>query len=470
MSHRPSLLFALAALLLTTGLAGCTDDLAGPDGVGGFEAGVRGDAPSGIRHAHLAVEAEAEATAERRDPRAIVLFQSTTVDGNAFLRRYSFLEQSAFLRRYGGPDAGIYGVSAEVNLAVFVAEYCDDDDDRTVPPPTRGGGGFECDDDGGFLDDVLELLGLDEDVRVVEPDVSLGTVPDPIFQQGPGTQLTPWGITRVGADAVTLPPGALAGVDLYVFDTAILTGDLEVVERLNRFNYRPDTHGYHVAGTAAAEDDTDGVVGVAPGARVQSFALLNEQGQSLLTPVILAIEEVRRRRLADPARPVVVNMSFGADIQTAAYNALDEAVAAAIEAGVVVVVAAGNDGINAATVTPAHVPGALTVGAYDPQDRFASFSNFGPLVDLLAPGVGVLSLGIRANGTPGLAVGSGTSMSAPHVAGAAAVYLALYPSARPAEVEAALVAAGRPEITGVPGGTTNRTVWLGDGFGVRTGG
>ncbi len=428
---------ALSVLLVSAALTGCSDDLTGPQA---FDDGAAAPA--------TAAEFSDVAAAAHR-PRVIVLFEPTILDPQAFLRRYSFLRRYAFLRRYDGPTTSTtYGVSAEVNLSIFSAEYCDDD----------------LDDDDCELDDAILVLEADDDVRAVEDEVPLSILPNPLFQQGPGTQLTPWGITRIGADVVALPPDALDGVDFYVFDTALLPDDLDLVEQVNDAGYPPGIHGYHVAGIAAAEDDTDGVVGVAPGVNVRSFAVLDKRGQALLTPVILAIEEVRRRRLADPSRPVVVNMSFGADIQTTAYNALDAAVEAAIDVGVVVVVSAGNDGIDAATVTPAHVAGALTVGAYDPLDQFASFSNYGPVVDLLAPGVDILSLGLKPNGTLGLSFGTGTSAAAPHVAGAAAVYLALNPTATPAEVEAALIAAGLPDITNVPGGTTNRTVWLGDGF------
>ncbi len=159
---------------------------------------------------------------------------------------------------------------------------------------------------------------------------------------------------------------------------------------------------------------------------------------------------------------MVINMSFGADIGTTEYNALDLAVQAAIDAGITVVIAAGNEGIDASTITPAHVADAITVGAYDVYNRFAYFSNYGPIVDLQAPGVDILSTG---NGTKGSWKGvlmSGTSTAAPHVAGAAALYLSQHPSASPAEVREALLANAIDIVHGAPVNTTTRSVWVGN--------
>jgi subtilisin family serine protease len=277
--------------------------------------------------------------------------------------------------------------------------------------------------------------------------------------------VTPWGVDRIGALRLDVLPEALDKVDLYILDTGVATADLNVVEQRDFTGEgAAGAHGFHVSGTAAARNNASGVVGVAPGVRVHSFGVLDANGQTELSTAVLALEEVRRRKLLRPARPVVVNMSFGADVGTAALNLLDDAVQAAVSAGVVVVVSAGNEGIDAATVTPAHAPDALTVGAYDEGEDFAPFSNFGPAVDLLAPGVDILSLGLGPGGEIGLASSSGTSMSAPHVAGAAALYLALHPRATPAEVRDALVRSARPRITGSPPATTNRALWLGDAF------
>ena len=185
-----------------------------------------------------------------------------------------------------------------------------------------------------------------------------------------------------------------------------------------------------------------------------------------MSTVVAAIDSVTARKQGQPERPVVVNLSLGANVDTAEYGPLDYAVERAIDAGIVVVTAAGNEGVDASGITPAHVEPAITVGAYDESGQFADFSNHGPRVDLLAPGVEILSLKPPKNKgntkKVDLDVMSGTSMAAPHVAGAAVRYLAAHPNATPQEVHDALVNAGQSRVTGVPTGTTNRTVWVGE--------
>jgi len=178
--------------------------------------------------------------------------------------------------------------------------------------------------------------------------------------------------------------------------------------------------------------------------------VLNEQGEGEESDVIAVIDHLTQYKLDHPGFPMLVNMSLGADAGTADYIALDLAVEQAISAGITFVVAAGNDSRDASTYTPAHVAGAITVGAYSKAGHLSQFSNWGPTVDLLAPGENVEALSTSDYKV----VASGSSHATAWVTGAAALFLAKNPHATPAEVRAALVAAASPSIA-VRAGTTN---------------
>ncbi len=250
-----------------------------------------------------------------------------------------------------------------------------------------------------------------------------------------------------------------------MIDSGVSSSDLNVVDAIDfrGSEFDPsdgDGHGTHVAGTIAALDDDDGVVGIAPGARVHNLRVLDQDGSTDVSVVIAAMEHVIAARNARPTTPMVVNLSIGEDVGTTELTALDQAIETAIDLGVVVVVAAGNQRVDASRVTPAHVPGALTVGAFDAAGGFAPFSNFGPMVDLLAPGVDVVSL--EPGDKSKKATMSGTSSAAPHVAGAAALYLSAHPDASPEQVRQALLDASRGPVAFTPAGTSARSLWVGD--------
>ena len=104
------------------------------------------------------------------------------------------------------------------------------------------------------------------------------------------------------------------------------------------------------------------------------------------------------------------------------------------------------------------------MGAYNGGHIFLNFSNHGPVVDLLAPGSDVLSVSLKKNkgNKHRLALMDGTSQAAPHVAGAAALYVSQHPAATPEQVRNALVGAGQANVQHVPAGTTNKSLWVGD--------
>jgi subtilisin len=282
----------------------------------------------------------------------------------------------------------------------------------------------------------LDALRADPRVRYVVPDRT-----DEVQQQA-----IPTGIDRIEADRNA---GATASdpvdVDIAILDTGVDLDhpDLNVHREISFAGGRNADDGYghgtHVAGTAAAKDDGIGVVGVAPGARIWAVKVCKKNGSCLRSDIIAGIDFVA----ANSAEIEVANMSLGgtgSDDQNCGYTNQDpehQAICSAVESGVVFVVSAGNRATDAATMVPASYDEVVTVSALadfdgkaggtglatcdaDEDDSFASFSNFGPDVDLMAPGVCIESTWKEG----GYNTISGTSMAAPHVTGTVALYLA----------------------------------------------
>lgn len=305
---------------------------------------------------------------------------------------------------------------------------------------------------------AVKRLAADPRVASVSPDRAVSI----------DAQTLPTGINRV--DAELSPTARINGVDERVnVDVAVLdTGvDLDHPD-LNVFTAGArncstgrsaddgNGHGSHVAGTIGAVDNGDGVVGVAPGARIWPVRVLNNQGSGSFASIICGIDYVT----AHAGEIEVANMSLGGagtddrNCGLSNNDALHQAICRSVAAGVTYAVAAGNESDNAANHVPAAYDEVITVSAVadfnglpgggaaptcraDVDDTFADFSNFGPDVDLIAPGVCILST--YRNGT--FATLSGTSMATPHVSGGAALYKATHPTATPAAVKSALQAA-----------------------------
>jgi subtilisin family serine protease len=224
-------------------------------------------------------------------------------------------------------------------------------------------------------------------------------------------------------------------------------------------------HGTFVGGVIAAIDNGIDVVGAAPNTELVAVKVLNCQGSGSFTEIIAGVDFVAG--LAGTADHVdVVNMSLGATCSVCTENsgnstisAFQDAIEALVDAGVTVVVAAGNDGLDSSTSVPAAFDAVITVSALTDtdgapggngpslifpgagkfnDDTVAKFSNYGADVDVIAPGVNVESLAL--GGTT--RVGSGTSYAAPLAAAVAAIYLSANPGASPAEVRDALIQTG----------------------------
>lgn len=151
-------------------------------------------------------------------------------------------------------------------------------------------------------------------------------------------------------------------------------------------------------------------------------------------------------------------MSLGGGFSAALNTAVNNAVAA----GVVFGVAAGNSNANAANYSPASAASAITVGAIDSGNARASYSNYGAVLDIFAPGTGITSAWIGSN--TAINTISGTSMATPHVVGVAAYLIALEGLSTPAQVAARLTAlAGSGLVTNPGSGSPNRLLYNGNG-------
>ncbi|MFF9753775.1 S8 family serine peptidase [Streptomyces sp. NPDC014344] len=255
------------------------------------------------------------------------------------------------------------------------------------------------------------------------------------------------------------------GVKVAVLDTGVdqthpdLAGQ-EIAER--NFSDAEDSvdrvgHGTHVASTVAGTGarSQGRYKGVAPGARILDGKVLDDSGGGLDSGIIAGMEWA----VAEGAQ--VVNLSLGGT-DTQGIDPLEETVnRLSAETDTLFVIAAGNagEGGESTVESPGSAESALTVGAVDKADQLADFSSRGPRVgdggvkpDLTAPGVDITAAASTASGmeqvfpsgTPGYATQSGTSMAAPHVAGAAAILAQQHPDWTGERIKAALTASAEP--------------------------
>lgn len=278
-----------------------------------------------------------------------------------------------------------------------------------------------------------------------------------------------WGLDRIDQRDLPLDgtfawPDPSATVAVYVVDTGVLASHAEFSGRIGagydaigdgQGSNDCNGHGTHVAGTAAGS-----TWGVAKTATVHPVRVLDCAGYGDWGGIIAGLDWIRGTAQA----PAVANMSLGGPGWGDPDGAVDLSVQNLVDAGVVVVAAAGNQGADACLMTPARAPAAITVAATAGDDGRAWYSNHGSCVDLFAPGSGITSAWHTA--TNATWVLDGTSMAAPHVAGAAALYLGAPGNAlhSPAQVTAALVGSSSPgRVLAAGPGSPNRLLFVGGG-------
>src|SRR5436190_3860732 len=223
-----------------------------------------------------------------------------------------------------------------------------------------------------------QSLANDPRVKFVEEDATVSATS------------SSWGLDRIDQRALPLDgsftsAGTGAGVNVYIVDTGILASHEDFGGRVaagfdgvgdNNGTTDCNGHGTHVAGIVGGTDK-----GVAKSATLVPVRVLDCTGSGSLSTVIAGLDWVLQDH-AQSTSPAVVNMSLSGD----ASSALDAEVNSLLSAGITVAVAAGNDNVPACAKSPARVAGAITVGASTSLDQRASFSNYGPCVDLFAPG------------------------------------------------------------------------------------
>jgi subtilisin family serine protease len=297
---------------------------------------------------------------------------------------------------------------------------------------------------------AIQRLEADPNVQDVVQDITVNV---------DQAQILPSGEDRKDADWSARPGRSgdrrdNVNADIAILDTGVQRNHPDLtVFRCVGFGYPNcadgNGHGTHVAGIAAARDNNIGVVGSAPGARIWAVKVLSDAGTGSFSDVLAGINYVFANRGVIEA----VNLSLGA---TGTFLPVENALRILAQNGVTVAVSAGNNGQNANGNTPARAGlgfnGIITVSAYGdsdgrcgaygpatsrgPDDSYPAFTAFN--VDLAAAGVDILST-FRNSGYARM---SGTSMSSPDVAGAAAYYKSLFPAMNPAQIEGALKTAG----------------------------
>lgn len=292
-------------------------------------------------------------------------------------------------------------------------------------------------------DQALARLLADKRVEYVEED---GIVQTTATQSG-----ATWGLDRTDQRDLPLSGSytydtTASNVSAYIIDTGILSSHVDFGGRvgsgftaISDGNGTSDCHGHgtHVAGTVGGA-----TWGIAKAVKLFPVRVLDCAGSGTNSGVIAGVDWVT----ANHVKPAVANMSLGGGVS----SALDTAVNNSINAGVTYAVASGNDNADACNSSPSRVANALTAASSTSTDARSSFSNWGSCIDLFAPGSSITSTWNTSSTATNTI--SGTSMASPHIAGVAALYLAVNPTATASQVNSAVLsAASTNKISDVKG-------------------
>lgn len=309
---------------------------------------------------------------------------------------------------------------------------------------------------GTLSDEELANLQANDAVEFIQQDAEVHAEE---FVTQPGA---PWGLGRIshiekGSTTYIYDSSSGEGTCSYVVDTGI---EIEHPEFEGRAEWLENTtgdgndadgygHGTHVAGTIGSV-----TYGVAKKTKLYAVKVLDNNGSGTFAGVIAGIDFVANdAQTRDCPKGAVANMSLGGGRN----DMVNQAVAAAVASGVFFSISAGNSNTDAVNFSPASEESACTVGASDINDAKASFSNYGPIVDIWAPGVDVLSTWIGGSTN----TISGTSMAAPHVAGLGAYLLAFENISPSVLCERIIELSNRDVISGLPSDTANQLAYNG---------
>jgi len=346
---------------------------------------------------------------------------------------------------------------------------------------------------GHFDDDVIEQLRQHPDVELIERDQVVHTLKsgeaETDSKSGETESNAPWGLARIShRDSLSFgtfnkylySADGGEGVDVYVIDTGTNINHVDFEGRASWGKTIPsgdedkdgNGHGTHCSGTVAGKK-----YGVAKKAHVKAVKVLRSNGSGSMSDVVKGVEyaaeshseqvSIAKAGKRKGFKGSAANMSLGGGKS----SILDQAVNAAVEAGIHFAVAAGNDNANSCNYSPAAAENAVTVGASTLADERAYFSNFGKCNDIFAPGLNIQSTWIGSNYSVNTI--SGTSMASPHIAGLLAYLLSLQPAKdsayavadiTPKKLKANLISiATEGALTDVPSDTNNLLAWNGGG-------